>query len=49
MFAFRHSQQYRTDPPTIQLRGLDEKAVYKLEAVTNRLAGGQHHSTAARI
>ncbi len=41
LFAFRHSQQYRTDPPTIHLRGLDEKAVYKLEAVTNRLAGGQ--------
>ena len=41
LFAFRHAQQYRADPPVIRLRGLDEKAVYKLEAVTNRLAGGQ--------
>jgi alpha-galactosidase len=41
LFAFRHSQQYRADPPVIRLRGLDEKAVYKLAAVVNRLAGGQ--------
>src|SRR5258708_19027209 len=41
LFAFRHAEQYRADPPVIRLRGLDEKAVYKLEAVTNRLAGGQ--------
>jgi alpha-galactosidase len=41
LFAFRHAQQYRADPPVIRLRGLDEKAVYKLEPVINRLAGGQ--------
>jgi alpha-galactosidase len=41
LFAFRHSQQLRTDAPTIRLRGLDEKAVYKLEAVTPRIAPGQ--------
>jgi len=41
LFAFRHAQQYRADPPVIRLRGLDEKAVYKLEAVTDRLAAGQ--------
>lgn len=33
VFAFRHSQQYNTAPPAIRLRGLDEKAVYRLEAV----------------
>jgi len=41
VFAFRHAQQYRTDAPAILLRGLDEKAVYKLEAVTNRISPGQ--------
>ncbi len=30
LFAFRHSQQYNTPPPTLYLRGLDERAVYKV-------------------
>jgi alpha-galactosidase len=33
VFAVRHSQQYNTAAPTIYLRGLDEKAMYKLEPV----------------
>ena len=37
VFAFRHSQQYNTPAPTIYLRGLDEKATYKLEGVDNKL------------
>ena len=32
VFAFRHSQQYNTDPPTIQLQGLDPRGVYQLES-----------------
>ncbi len=31
VFAFRHSQQYSTDPPTIHLQGLDPQGVYQLE------------------
>jgi alpha-galactosidase len=31
VFAFRHSQQYNTEPPTIHLQGLDPKAVYGME------------------
>ena len=31
LFAFRHSQQFKTDPPIIYLQGLDPKAVYRLE------------------
>ena len=33
LFGFLHSQQFGTPYPTIYLRGLDEKAVYKLESV----------------
>jgi alpha-galactosidase len=31
VFAFRHSQQYNTDPPTLHLQGLDPRAIYQLE------------------
>jgi alpha-galactosidase len=41
LFAFRHSQQLRSEVPPIQLRGLDPKATYKIEAVNNRIAQGQ--------
>jgi len=37
VFAFRHSQQYNTAAPTICLRGLDEKATYKIEGLDNKL------------
>jgi alpha-galactosidase len=37
VFAFRHSQQYNTPAPTLYLRGLDEKATYKVEALENKL------------
>ncbi len=33
LFAFLHSQQFGTPYPTITLRGLDEKAMYKVEAI----------------
>jgi alpha-galactosidase len=41
VFAFRHSQQYNTPAPTIYLRGLEEKATYKIEAVDNNLSEKQ--------
>ena len=42
VFAFRHSQQYNTAAPTIRLRGLDEKAIYKVEATDGKLAGARN-------
>jgi alpha-galactosidase len=41
LFAFRHSQQYNNPVPTIRLRGLDEKAIYKVEATDNKTPAGQ--------
>jgi alpha-galactosidase len=32
VFAFRHSQQYNTEPPKIYLQGLDPKATYQAES-----------------
>jgi alpha-galactosidase len=40
LFAFRHSQQYNTAPPTILLRGLDERAIYRVESVDGRAPDG---------
>jgi len=37
LFAFRHSQEYNTPAPTIFLRGLDERALYRVEAVDGKL------------
>jgi alpha-galactosidase len=37
VFALRHSQQYDTAAPTLLLRGLDERALYKVESVDHRL------------
>ena len=42
LFAFRHSQQYNTAVPAIRLRGLDEKALYRVEAPLGKL---QDHQT----
>jgi len=42
VFAFRHSQEYNTDAPTLQLRGLDPRAVYRVETLdgkTSELSG----------
>jgi alpha-galactosidase len=36
LFAFLHSQQYGAPYPTIFLRGLDEAAIYKVEAIDPR-------------
>jgi alpha-galactosidase len=49
LFAYRHSQQLRTDAPAIRLRGLDPKAVYKIESVNNKLAGAQPQYSGAYL
>ncbi|MFL6351443.1 MAG: alpha-galactosidase [Bryobacteraceae bacterium] len=37
LFAFRHSQEYSTPPPTIRMQGLHAPAVYKLESIDGKL------------
>jgi alpha-galactosidase len=41
LFAFRHSQQYSTAAPTIRLRGLDAKALYRVESIDGKLVEKQ--------
>ncbi len=36
LFAFRHSQQYNWPAPTIYLRGLEERAVYRVESMDGK-------------
>ena len=49
VFALRHSQQYNTAADTIRLRGLDERAVYKLESVNNKLLERQPQLSGAYL
>jgi alpha-galactosidase len=44
VFALRHSQQYNTAAPTIRLRGLDARAIYRVESVNGKLVerGGEY-------
>ena len=49
MFALRHSQQYNTAADTIRLRGLDERAIYKLESVNNKLLERQPQLSGAYL
>ena len=37
LFAFLHSQQFRYPAPTICLRGLDERALYRLQTIDDKL------------
>jgi alpha-galactosidase len=41
LFAFLHSQQFLQQAPTIYLRGLDERALYRLTPIDDRLAEKQ--------
>ena len=41
LFAFRHSQQYLMPAPTIYPRGLDERAIYRLESTDGKLLDKQ--------
>jgi alpha-galactosidase len=49
VFAFRHSQQYNTAAPTIRLRGLDERALYKVESIDNKLIEKQPELSGAYL
>ncbi len=49
VFAMRHSQEYNTAAPTIRLRGLDERAIYKLESVNNKLVERQAQFSGAYL
>jgi alpha-galactosidase len=49
VFAFRHSQQYNTAPPTIRLRGLDAQAMYKVEATEGKLMERQQQFSGAYL
>jgi alpha-galactosidase len=49
LFAFRHSQQYNTPVPTIRLRGLDPRAMYRIESIDNKLAEKQPQLSGAYL
>ncbi len=49
LFAFRHSQEYNTAAPTIYLRGLDERALYRVEAVDGKLLDRQQQLSGAYL
>ncbi len=49
LFAFRHAQQYNTAAPTILLRGLDERAVYRLESFDKKLTEGLQQVSGAYL
>jgi len=49
LFAFRHTQQYNTAPPAIRLRGLDEKALYRVEATDGKLVERQQQLSGAYL
>jgi len=49
LFAFRHSQEYNTPPPAIQLRGLESRAVYKLESIDGKLVDKQPELSGAYL
>jgi alpha-galactosidase len=41
LFVFMHSQQMRRNAPTIYLRGLDEKATYRVKTIDKKLVESQ--------
>jgi alpha-galactosidase len=49
VFAFRHTQQYNTAAPAIRLRGLDEKALYRVEATDGKLQERQPELSGAYL
>jgi alpha-galactosidase len=49
LFAFRHSQQYNTAVPAIRLRGLDPKALYRVEATEGKLQERQAQLSGAYL
>jgi alpha-galactosidase len=49
LFAFRHSQQYNTPVPTIRLRGLDPRAMYRIESMDGKLNEKQSRLSGAYL
>ena len=49
VFALRHAQQYNTAAPTIRLRGLDQRAIYRVESVNNKLVERQPQFSGAYL
>jgi alpha-galactosidase len=49
LFAFRHSQQYNTAVPTVRLRGLDARAMYRLESTDGKLVQKQAELSGAYL
>ncbi len=49
LFAFRHSQEYGTQPPSIRLEGLDPKATYRLESIDGQLVDKQSELSGAYL
>jgi alpha-galactosidase len=41
LFAFLHSQQFLYEAPTIYLRGLDERGLYRLKSIDDKLVEKQ--------
>jgi alpha-galactosidase len=49
LFAFRHSQQYSLSVPTVRLRGLDPRAMYRIESIDGKLAEKQPQLSGAYL
>ncbi|HTU46155.1 MAG TPA: alpha-galactosidase [Bryobacteraceae bacterium] len=49
LFAFRHAQQYSTPAPAIRLRGLEARAVYRLESTDGKLLDKQAEMSGAYL
>jgi alpha-galactosidase len=49
LFAYLRSQQYRQAAPTVCLRGLEEKAQYRVTAVNKKLMGGDRTYSGAYL
>jgi alpha-galactosidase len=49
LFAFRHSQQYNTAAPAIPLRGLDARALYRVESIDGKLMERQPQLSGAYL
>jgi alpha-galactosidase len=49
VFALRHSHQYNLAPAPVRLRGLDEKAMYKVEALDGKLSDRQPQLSGAYL
>ena len=49
LFAFLHSQQYLRPMPVVYLRGLDERAVYRIRPIDNKLAARSETASGAYL